>query len=327
MPRFGIEEEVFITEPERPTLRSLLYLAKLLVRRPAFYYTHSAHNFTRGKDLKWGLMSGVEVSTGIHEEVDALIDDLAARREDLATVSSGLVVPVGHLLDCDTPTNTCAVHVHIGDVGDKRRLYHNLLHFLPVLPLLTINSPMVSGRYFGKSYRMHASFAIGPIRDNWDVRFQDLIHSKRLDTIELRACDPCWDLERYRLLLRAVKAVAELREELDPGIERYNLLRGEICRRGLIEETLPLAEELCSLVGFPEEVLTKTASDELADAYKAMGLVGAYSALDSGYRRGVFQPSEVDARQSSHLAQGMLGFAGYFLPRLPYYAIKGLKEM
>ena len=327
MPQFGIEEEVFITEPEKPTLRSLLYLARLLARNPRFYYTHSAHNFTRGKDLKWGLMSGVEISTGIHEDTDELVDDLAERRRDLSAVSDGLIVPVGHLLDCDTPTNTSAMHIHIGGVENKKRLYGNLLHFLPVLPLFTINSPMVSGRYFGQSYRMHASFAIGPIGQDWTVRFQDLILSKRLGTIELRACDPCWDLERYRWLLKAVKAISQLDDDLEPNVERYNSLRGEICRRGLIDETAPLADELRSLVGFPEEILTCTASDELADAYNTGGLVGAYSALDSGYRRGVFQPRDVRARQRAHFAEGILGFAGYFVPRLPYYAIKGLKEM
>jgi gamma-glutamyl:cysteine ligase YbdK (ATP-grasp superfamily) len=327
MPRFGIEEEVFITEPEKPTLRSLLYLSRLLAKNPRFYYTHSAHNFTRGKDLKWGLMSGVEISTDIHEDTDALIEDLKARRADLASVSSGLIVPIGHLLDCNTPSNTCALHVHIDGVQDKKRLYGNLLHFLPVLPLFTINSPMVSGTYFGQSYRIHASFAIGPIKSDWSTRFQDLIFSKRLGTIELRVCDACWDLERYRWLLRVVKAISELNIDLDPQIERYNSLREEICRRGFIDELSPIVEELKSLIDFPTDIITYTASDELADTYKKHGLVATYSAVDNAYRNGVFQPREVRWKRRSHLADGIIGFAGYFLPRLPYYALKGLKEM
>jgi len=327
MPKFGIEEEVFITEPERPTLRSLYYLAKLLAKNPRFYYTHSAHNFTRGKDLKEGLMSGVEISTAIHEDVDELVDDLSARRADLSAVSSGLIVPVGHLLDCDTPTNTCAVHVHIGDIENKKRVYGNLIHFLPILPLFTINSPMVSNQYFGQSYRMHKSFAIGAIRDDWTVRFQDIILSKRLGTIELRACDPCWDLNRYCWLLKAVKAIVDLDTDLEPNINRYNSLRDDICRRGLLDEPSDLLDELKSIIEFPVELLTNTASDELAGLYNKVGLVGAYSALDSGYRRGVFEAREVKQQQQLHVAQGILGFAGYFVPRLPYYALKGLREM
>jgi len=326
MPVLGVEEEVFICEPERPTMRSLYFLAKLLAKRPWYYYTHSAHNFARGKDVKQGFMSGVEISTGMHEDVESLLDDLAQRRADLASVTDGLIVPVGHLFDCDAPTNTCAVHVHVSGVPDKRRLYNNLIHFLPVLPLFTINSPAKAGQYFGQSYRMAKSWAIGPIKPDWTYRFQDIINSKRLGTIELRACDPCWDMARIRLLLQAVKAIAELEKDLDPNIEFWNSMRPEICRRGLIDETAHLADELRSLAPFPEDALTGTASDELRELYERSGQLSAYSALDNGYRNGVFEPREVKQKQTSHMAAGLVGFAAYFVPRLPYYAWKGLKE-
>ncbi len=326
MPTFGIEEEVFITEPERPTFRSFYYLAKLLARDPWFYYTHSAHNFARGKDLKQGLMSGVEISTRVFEDVEALADDLEARRAELAAVASGLIVPVGHLLNFDAPSNTCAIHFHIGGVEDKRKLYGNLIHFLPVLVLFTINSPMVGGKYFGKSYRMYKSWAIGPIKPDWTVRFQDVILSKRLGTIELRACDPCWDMTRVRYLLRALKAIAELDETLDPGIERYNSRRDEVSLRGMLDCNAGLLAEMRSIVDFPAEMLLRTASDELREMYDAQGLVGSYSALDNGYRGARFEPRPVSRKRHSHIAKGVLGFCGYFVPRLPYYAWKGLVE-
>jgi gamma-glutamyl:cysteine ligase YbdK (ATP-grasp superfamily) len=322
----GVEEEVFICEPERPTMRSLYFLAKLLAKRPRYYYTHSAHNFARGRDVRQGLMSGVEVSTGMHEDIDALLSDLSDRRADLASVTDGLIVPVGHLFDVDAPTNTCAIHVHVSGVPDPKRLYNNLIHFLPVLPLFTINSPIRGGDYFGQSYRMAKSWAVGPIRQDWTHRFQDIICSKRLGTIELRACDPCWDLSRIRLLLQAVKAIAELQEDLEPRTSFYNWIRPEVCRRGLIDENAELVEELRSIVPFPEEVMTQTASDELWQVYEAHGQVAAYSALDGGYRHGRFEPREVDQKQKSHAAMGLLGFAAYFVPRLPYYAWKGIKE-
>ena len=326
MPIFGIEEEVFITEPERPTLRSFYYLSKLLAKDPAFYYTHSAHNFARGADVKQGVMSGVEISTVTSEDVEALVDDLGKRRTDLASVTSGLIVPMGHLLQYDAPTNTCAIHVHISGVEDKLRLYGNLVHFLPVLPVFTMNSPMAASEYFGQSYRMAKSWAIGAIKPDWKIRFQDTILSKRLGTVELRLFDPCWDLGRIRWLLRAIKAVADLDTTLDPGIDRYNALRDNICRSGLVDEAAPLVEELRSLVDFPMELLEHTASDELRAMYDSEGLVGAYSALDNGYRNGVFEPQEVSAKQQSGTAAGLVGFVGYFVPRLPYYAWKGLVE-
>lgn len=326
MATFGIEEEVFITEPERPTLRSLYYLAKLLARNPKFYYTHSAHNFARGKDLKQGMMSGVEISTGIHEDVEELVNDFQEHRADLSSVVSGLIVPMGHLINYDTPTNTCAIHIHIGGVADTKRLYNNLIHFLPILPLFTINSPMVAGNYFGQSYRMENSFAIGPIQSDWTVRFQDVILSKRLGTIELRACDPCWDMNRIRHLLRAVKAIAELDETLDPNIERYNALRSKISCNGLLDETSDLLSELQSIVEFPTELITRTASDEMKEMYESGGLLAAYSAIDNGYRNGKFEPREIQYKQRRDIGMGLIGFLGYFLPRLPYYAWKGLIE-
>lgn len=307
-------------------MRSFYYLSRLLAKDPRFYYTHSAHNFARGSDVKQGVMSGVEISTAMSGDVEALVDDLAKRRADLASVTSGLIVPMGHLLQYDAPTNTCAIHIHISGVEDKRRLYGNLIHFLPVLPVFTMNSPMVATEYFGQSYRMAKSWAIGAIKPDWQIRFQDIIHSKRLGTIELRLFDPCWDLNRVRWLLRAVKAITELETTLDPGIDRYNALRDNICREGLINEAAGLVEELKSLVDFPLELLEHTASDELRAMYESEGLVGAYSALDNGYRNGKFEAQAVSARQQAGGVAAVVGFVGYFFPRLPYYAWKGLVE-
>lgn len=271
-------------------------------------------------------MSGVEVSTNVHEDIEELIKDLQKRRADVSAVSSGLIVPVGHLLDVDTPTNTCAIHIHIGGVDYKQRLYNNLLHFLPILPLFTINSPMIAGKYFGKSYRMYKSFAIGAIGDDWSVRFQDLIYSKRLGTIELRLCDPCWDINRIRCLLYALKAIADLNETLEPNVKRYNDLRESICRNGLLDETADLVSELQLIADFPTNMLERTASDDLKDVYDENGLLGAYSAIDNGYRNQCFEPREVKQTQKADIGFGILGFAGYFIPRLPYYAWKGLME-
>ena len=323
---YGIEEEVFVTEPERPTLKSFYYLARLLAKNPRFYYTHSAHNFARGSDVKQGVMGGVEISAAMSEDVDELANDLARRRADLSSVATGLIVPVGHLLDYETPTNTCAVHIHISGVADVRQLYGNLIHFLPILPLFTINSPMAGSKYFGKSYRMARSWAIGPIQGDWKMRFQDIIFSRRLGTIELRACDPCWDMNRIRWLLRAVDVISKLDVALDPGIHRYNAMRENICLHGLLDENADLVAELRALIDFPIELIQKSPSDELYNIYKQHGLVGAYSALDNGYRNGVFEPVPIESRQRASYLKGALGFVGYFVPRLPYYAWKGLKE-
>ncbi len=326
MPTFGIEEEVFITEPERPTLRSLYYLARLLAKSPRYYYTHSAHNFSRGRDIWQGIMSGVEMTTGVHDCADAAVEDLAARRKDLAEVCTGLICPVGHLIDIKCPNNTCAIHIHVGGVDNKERLFTNLLYFLPVLALFTINSPYAGSSYFGQSFRMSASFAVGELVEDRTFRFQDLIISKRLQTVELRAFDPCWDLERVKWLVRCVEAIANLDDLRETDYKVYNRLRAVVAKDGLTQEILPVARELAEIIDYPQELITNTASDELKNLYEKEGLVAAYSAMDEGYRHGVFEPKEVGLKQSSNLVSGMIGFAGYFVPRFPYYAWKGFVE-
>ena len=92
------------------------------------------------------------------------------------------------------------------------------------------------------------------------------------------------------------------------------------------DENADLLAELRSMVDFPMELIERTASDELREMHDAHGLVGAYSAVDNGYRNGVFEPKEVSRKRHSHIAKGVLGFCGYFVPRLPYYAWKGLNE-
>jgi gamma-glutamyl:cysteine ligase YbdK (ATP-grasp superfamily) len=209
----GLEEEVFITTPTRPTLDALYVLAKLLWRNPRDYYKHTASNFARGRDALQCFMSSVEIATRPHADIDALLDELRTHRAALADAAGdAYLVPVGHLFDLDAPTNTAGLHIHIGVPAERRhiRCMRTLAYFLPLLILLSASSPYAGGRYFGQSYRVAASFAIGALHDDPYYRFQDLILSRRLGTIEIRACDPIWDLERLRVLLEAVQAIAQL---------------------------------------------------------------------------------------------------------------------
>ncbi|MGQ9807429.1 MAG: hypothetical protein ACUVSM_01175 [Armatimonadota bacterium] len=327
MPTLGIEEEVFVTEPARPTLRSLYYLARLLARNPRFYYVHSASNFARFKDVRWGLMGGVEISTGVHSDPDCLLEDLRLRRRDLASVADGLIVPMGHLLEQDTPTNVCGLQVHLGELPDKDRAYRNIVHFLPLLLLLTANSPAVSGRRVGKSCRVLNSFAIGPLRPDRSYRFQDVIYSRRLGTLEVRVPDPVWDLERVRWLVRCLVAVATLERDLPFDLHLYNEQRILAARDGHNAHTRDLYRELREILDVPEELFERTPSDEIWEIYQRQGAVAAYREADRGYR-GLDSAEEGDVRRRAPALAfaALAGFVGYFLPRLPYYAWKGLIE-
>ncbi|WP_414508921.1 glutamate-cysteine ligase family protein [Synechococcus sp. RC10B2] len=286
----GLEEEVFITTPTRPTLDALYALAKLLWRNPRDYYKHTASNFARGRDARQCLMSSVEITTRPHTDIDALLDELRTHRAALADAAGdAYIVPVGHLFDLDAPTNTAGLHIHVGVPAERRQtVYANLAYFLPLLILLSASSPYAGGRSFGQSYRVASSFAIGVLRDDPYYRFQDLILSRRLGTIEIRACDPIWDLARLRVLLEAVQAIAQLPTACPIDRARYAALRHQAARIGYTPDLQALHRELSTVYAIPEALLKTTIADELRGCVQAFqpsppvspayGRVGLWSA-------------------------------------------------
>ncbi len=327
VPTLGLEEELFLTEPTRPSLNSLYYMARLMARNPRDYYKHSATNFARGQDIQYGLMSTVEIATRPHADPDTLIEELARRRQEFASVvDNAYIVSVGHLFDIDAPTNTGGLHLHIGiPLSERERVYANLAYFLPLLSLLTVSSPYVSGGYFGQSYRMARSFAIGELRADPYYRFQDLILSRRLGTIEIRLLDPVWDLERVRWLVRAVWTIAQCPETYPLDQTRYAELRRQAFQKGYTPDLQRLYGELARWVPIPETLFQRTVSDDLAEWTERHGLLSTYACLDSAYRTGVWQ--RVEPRPLRPLPyRALLGLLGYYLPRLPYTAYKAWAE-
>lgn len=325
MATYGIEEEVFVTEPERPTLKSLYYLARLLWKNPRRNYFYTASNFARGQDIKQGLMSGIEIATDAHSDVESLMADFVSRRRELIEVVDGLIVPLGHLINYSAPTNTCALQLHIGDVEDMPRVYRNLTHFLPILVLLTINAPYSGGRYFGQSFRIASSYAIGLLEEDWTARFQDIIFARRLRTIEVRVFDPVWDLNRVRILVEAIDRIVNFDGDLGLDIEQYNRWRGRIVREGYLDELDDLYIELSSIYNVPKDLLFRTPANEVRDFYEKNGLVKTYSALDNAYRNGVFESRPIPEIKGDSI-KAALGFAGYYIPKLPYILWKFWRE-
>jgi gamma-glutamyl:cysteine ligase YbdK (ATP-grasp superfamily) len=322
----GLEEEVFVCEPERPNLGSLSYLARLMWSDPRRHYARTASNFARGDDLPQGLMSCVEISTGVHDDPEALVDDLLERRVELARAvgTRGLVVPLGHLLQNDSPTNVAALQLHVG-APDRELAYRNIAYALPLLALLAADSPGQTGTRFGQSYRMERGFAIGPLGDDPTARFQDLIVSKRLGTIEIRVLDPVWDPRRLRVIARAVREIAAIGEELPFDREAYNDLRFQIARIGWVDELEGILARVGEIADIPRRLLTCTAADEVWDMFERVGLVATYSALDNGWRNGVFEPRPVPEMRARAI-RGAAGLAGYYIPKFPYVTWKFLKE-
>jgi len=156
-------------------------------------------------------------------------------------------------------------------------------------------------------------------------RFQDIIVAKRLGTIELRVFDPTWDANRLRVLLKAVEAIASYTGTLPAGLEFYNTHREAIARDGYSSDFGPLYRELSELAEVPEMLLKTTSADEVTSLYESQGLLAAYSALDNGYRCGIFEPKVIPPVRATAL-KSVLGFAGYYLPKLPYIIWKFARE-
>ncbi len=326
MATYGIEEEVFVVEPLKASLRSLYYLARLLWQRPGFNYFHTAPNLAHFPDIKTGLMAGIEISTGIFPDVRSLQQELRERRQELAGVCEGLILPLGHLLNYKSPSRTCALHIHIGNLPYRGRAYLNLAYFLPLLSLLTVNSPCAHDRYFGQSYRIFHSPFIGPLRQDPWYRFQDIIISRRLKTIEMRIFDSTWDLERIGVLMEAIDRIVNLGEELRFDARLYRRRRGRMATGGYDDYTKELYRQLNEFYSLPESFFLDTASDRVYHCYREKGLLMTYTALDNAYRTGIFKP-----REAPHCSRRWLpilaGVAGYYLPRLPYTLWKTLREI
>ncbi len=323
---YGIEEEVFIVQRGKPSLESLFYLASLLWRKGQFNYFHTGYNFSHLPDLSTGLMGGVEVSTEVCSDVDSLMRALIRRRKELAEVSSGLIVPVGHMFDGNSPTRTCGMHVHIGNLPDMETAYRNLAHFLPLLLLVTASSPCADGRYFGCSYRIHSCPFIGPLTgDPWH-RFQDIIVSRRLKTLEVRIFDPVWDLSRIRTLVGVIQSIVRLGHDVGFDLSFYRLARREAVTTGYGELTGKLFNQLTQFCSVPQDLFETTSSDIVHDYYRENGQQSTLSALDNAYRNGRFEPAKFDGSLPNP-AKIAVGIAGYFIPKLPYTLWKTCREM
>jgi gamma-glutamyl:cysteine ligase YbdK (ATP-grasp superfamily) len=327
----GLEEEVFITTPTRPTLDALYALAKLLWRNPRDYYKHTASNFARGRDARQCLMSSVEITTRPHTDIDALLDELRTHRAALADAAGdAYILPVGHLFDLDAPTNTAGLHIHVGVPAERRQtVYANLAYFLPLLILLSASSPYAGGRYFGQSYRVASSFAIGALRDDPYYRFQDLILSRRLGTIEIRACDPIWDLERLRVLLEAVWAIAQLPTARSIDRARYAALRHQAACVGYTPDLQALHRELSTVYAIPEALLETTIADELrgcVQAFQPSPPVSPASGRGGLWRAEAKLPPNAEA-DSSALQRGGLWRAEAALPPNAEAALQHSKRL
>lgn len=323
----GLEEEVFVLEKNRiiPTLQSLDYLRRLYWANPKKYGAHCASNFSKGEDRKQCFMGSIEIATSVHTSAASLLEDLLERRREMALAcAGGLVVPVGGLFSLSSPTNTASSHIHVGVPKSERdRVYNNLAYFAPVLAVAAANSPWANGEPFGLSYRMHVEGLLGPLREDREYRFQDIIISKRLGTIELRIFDPIPQLDRLECVLNAIIEIAKSPANYKFSRDDYNRERPGWTKSGANEFIRRRWSELQDFAKLPVELLEHTLSDDLSEIASKNSILAAYEHADSIWRAPTGVPRELRAGSKTRTLAGLTGF---YALRLPFIAYKGYKE-
>ena len=281
----GLEEEVFVLYGDpgrgyRASTASFTGLARLLWTDWKLNVGGTASNFRRGPAARRELMSSVEVSTPVHAHPDTLLMSALGRRRELSrALPTGLMVPLGLLPGSDS-FHTAGLHVHVGVPPSLlETVYGNLARYLPVLTHASASSPWWNGQPSGPLSRPAHSFALGPLTADPLGRFQDLIVTRRLGTIELRVLDPVWEPERLHAVLSAVYALALLPERLPWSRATYNRLR-ESYILGLTPEILALAGELQAISGFDPGWLTHTVSARVLESWQTHGEPATLATLD-----------------------------------------------
>lgn len=323
----GVEEEVFVLEDgrETPTLQSLDYLRRLWWSNPKKWAATTHSNFARGADRRECFMGSIEIATGVHRSPDSLIEDLIERRAALARAAEGArVVPTGSLYTLSSPSNTASTHIHVGVPKEHRdTAYKNLARVAPALAIASANSPFGGGKPYTLSFRLEVPGLIGPLREDPEYRFQDLIISKRLGTIELRLCDPIPEAERLRAVLAAVQAVAAYPEALSFDRETYNSEREKWtkgCLTDFVQEAIELAARTSS---FSADWVCAPLGRRVGEIAERDGFDAAYRELDRIWR----EPTGVPlALRPPSATRAVTGLVGYYAVRLPWIAYKGYKE-
>ena len=322
----GLEEEVFVLYGDeahgfRASTASFGGLARLLWRDWRRNVGGTASNFRRGRPARRELMSSVEISTPVHAQPGTLLASALSRRAELSrALPHGLMVPLG-LLPGSDDYHTAGLHVHVGVPRERlSTVYGNLARFLPVLTHASASSPWWQGQVSGPLSRPVHSFALGPLTPDPLARFQDLIVTRRLGTIELRVLDPIWEPDRLHAVLNAVYALAHLPQRLPWSRARYNALR-ETYASGPNEDIRALARELQAISGFDPAWLEHTVSARVLSTWQQHGEAHTLAALDGAYRSGSWGPVGTPHARPARW-RGAAGFAAYYVPKLPYMAKK-----
>lgn len=320
--KFGIEEEVFIVDKGKPAIDSLYPLYSLVRSNPSFYYLHTAVNMARGRDLLDFFVASVEISTGVAGSPEEAVEQLKFIRMDFLKNCPQKVACVGMLPNLtENESLVSGLHIHLSGDFDLERKRMQIAYYLPALMLITANSPSLSNDFLSNR-ALKNPFSGVVLFDSYE-RFQDIIISRRLKTLEIRVFDPCPELKRYLVLLKVLEQIVKDEEEVEFEAVSYSQLREESAKFGMeSEQVRSLVRKLCERFGLDESLFATPPAIWTRKVFSEHDEDSAYRILDEAYRQGI----QFEGSQLPKALRAIVGFVGYYIPRLPYTTYKFLKE-
>lgn len=319
---FGLEEEVFVVERNKPALDSLYPLYSLVKNNPSFYYLHTGVNLARGKDILDFFVASVEISTGVAKTPEAAVEQLRLIRKEFVKECPQKVACLGMLPNYTSHTSLVSgFHVHVSGNFDFEKARIVLAHYLPALLLITANSPSLENDFISNRI-LQNPFSRTIVVDSYS-RFQDIIISRRLNTLEIRIFDPCIDLERYLVLLELIEKIVLSNKSVEFDFRNYAELRRESAMYGISSKKVEkLVDEVCCKYRVDRYFFASPPALQTRKLFLDFGEENAYKKLDTLYRQGI----EYQGSRLPKTVRALLGFFGYYIPKIPFSTYKFLKE-
>jgi hypothetical protein len=177
------------------------------------------------------------------------------------------------------PDNCAALHIHV----DYQKQYNSkIFSMLPCLISISTNSPFLNGEIHAKSNRMEMTPHIGlPSGDS--ARNVDLLHNKRLNTLEIRLLDTQITADDSIGLASIVKQICESdRFNRILTQDEYIVQRKKAMHEGF--QSIPLCDEEYDLLAeynrFTRQLLEQqNGSDWQIEIFKEHGLASVITSL------------------------------------------------
>ncbi len=272
-----------------------------------------------------------EIKTEPYEDIDLLRDELFILREqlcDIAVKNDLYVIPTGlhpsYSLVNSFSDNCAALHIHI---DYQKGIFEKIRSMIPFLISISTNSPFINGKKHASSCRLDISPHVG-IPTNDSDRSVDLLHNKKLNTVEIRVLDSQITIDESIGIASVVKAIAESDQfQRDITNDEYIKQRNIAVKQGF--QSIKISdrehEELHNFNEYAKMVLNeRNGSDWQIDVYNEFGLSGVIVSLWESFKQNkkvtVQTEKEIDSDYVSILP--LL----YFIPYSPFFFLNKYKK-